>query len=128
MALPFPLSDLLVILPELILSELALGILLWATVVKREKERALAWASLTSLALTAALLPVAAHFAGASDDGVRHYVRTMDLPAHAAQMVYQQALAELAGAELAEAPAAPAPTVQPAPTRIPFLKVWARAS
>ncbi len=71
---------------------------------------------------------VAAHFAGASDDGVRHYVRTMDLPAHAAQMVYQQALAELAGAELAEAPAAPAPTVQPAPTRIPFLKVWARAS
>ncbi len=40
MALPFPLSDLLVILPELVLTELALGILLWATVVKRENERA----------------------------------------------------------------------------------------
>lgn len=64
MALPFPLSDLLVILPELVLTELALGILLWATVVKREKERFLAWASLASLAITAALIPVAASFAG----------------------------------------------------------------
>jgi NADH:ubiquinone oxidoreductase subunit 2 (chain N) len=63
-ALPFPLSDLLVILPELVLSELALGILLWAAVVKRERERALAWASLASLAVTAALVPVAVHFAG----------------------------------------------------------------
>jgi NADH-quinone oxidoreductase subunit N len=63
-ALPFPLSDLLVILPELVLSELALGILLWATVVKRERERALAWASLASLAVTAAFVPVAVHFAG----------------------------------------------------------------
>ena len=64
MALPFPLSDLLVILPELVLTELALGILLWATVVKREKERVLAWASLASLAITAALIPVAVHAAG----------------------------------------------------------------
>ncbi len=64
MALPFPLSDLLVILPELVLTELALGILLWATVVKREKERALAWASLASLAITAALIPVAVSFSG----------------------------------------------------------------
>ena len=64
MALPFPLSDLLVILPELVLTELALGILLWATVVKRENERVLAWASLASLAITAALIPVAISFAG----------------------------------------------------------------
>lgn len=72
---------------------------------------------------------VAGLFAGASDEGVRHYIRTMDLPAHQAQMVYQQALSDLAGSELAEAPApAAAPEVQPAPTRIPFLKVWARAS
>jgi len=63
-ALPFPLSDLLVILPELVLTELALGILLWATVVKRERERFLAWASLASLAVTAALIPVAVHYAG----------------------------------------------------------------
>lgn len=67
--------------------------------------------------------------AGSPDDGVRHYIRTMDLPAHQAQMVYQQALAVMAEGELAEAPA-PAPAVDPvpAPTRIPFLKVWARAS
>ncbi len=64
MALPFPLSDLLVILPELVLTELALGILLWATVVKRENERVLAWASLASLAMTAALIPVAVSFSG----------------------------------------------------------------
>ena len=64
MALPFPLSDLLVILPELVLTELALGILLWATVVKRENERVLAWASLASLAITAALIPVAVSFSG----------------------------------------------------------------
>lgn len=64
MALPFPLSDLLVILPELVLTELALGILLWATVVKRERERLLAWASLASLAVAAALVPVAVHYAG----------------------------------------------------------------
>jgi NADH-quinone oxidoreductase subunit N len=63
-ALPFPLSDLLVILPELVLTELALGILLWATVVKRENERVLAWASLASLAMTAALIPVAVSFSG----------------------------------------------------------------
>ena len=67
--------------------------------------------------------------AGAPDEGVRHYIRTMDLPAHQAQMVYQQALAAMAVGELAEAPArAPAAVPEPAPTRIPFLKVWARAS
>jgi len=55
----------------------------------------------------------------------------MDLPAHQAQMVYQQALAAMAEGELAEIPtpaAATAPVATPAPTRIPFLKVWARAS
>ena len=56
----------------------------------------------------------------------------MDLPAHQAQMVYQQALAAMADQELADAPEpvlAPTAAVSaPAPTRIPFLKVWARAS
>ena len=69
--------------------------------------------------------------AGSPDEGVRHYIRTMDLPAHQAQMVYQQALASMAEGELAELPApaaATAPVAAPAPTRIPFLKVWARAS
>ena len=68
---------------------------------------------------------------GSPDEGVRHYIRTMDLPAHQAQMVYQQALASMAEGELAELPApvaATAPVAAPAPTRIPFLKVWARAS
>jgi len=69
---------------------------------------------------------------GSSEDGVRHYIKTMDLPAHQAQMVYQQALAAMAEQELADAPEpalAPAAAVSaPAPTRIPFLKVWARAS
>lgn len=65
MAFPFPLSDLLVILPELVLTALALGILLWATVVGREGEKVLAWASLASLAVTAALIPVAVSLAGA---------------------------------------------------------------
>ncbi len=69
--------------------------------------------------------------AGSPDEGVRHYIRTMDLPAHQAQMVYQQALASMAEGELAELPtpaAATVPVAAPAPTRIPFLKVWARAS
>ncbi|TFG44836.1 MAG: hypothetical protein E4H41_06650 [Gemmatimonadales bacterium] len=67
--------------------------------------------------------------AGSSEDGVRHYIRTMDLPAHQAQMVYQQALAAMAEVEL-DAPVAQEESViaSPAPTRIPFLKVWARAS
>lgn len=65
MAFPFPLSDLLVILPELVLTTLALGILLWATVVEREREKVLAWASLASLAVTAVLIPVAVSLAGA---------------------------------------------------------------
>jgi NADH-quinone oxidoreductase subunit N len=64
-AFPFPLSDLLVILPELVLTGLALGILLWATVVRREQEKALAWASLGALALTAVLIPVAVSLSGA---------------------------------------------------------------
>ena len=66
---------------------------------------------------------------GSSEDGVRHYIRTMDLPAHQAQMVYQQALAAMAEVEL-DAPVEQAAAVvaPPAPTRIPFLKVWARAS
>ena len=41
---------------------------------------------------------------GSSEEGVRHYIRTMDLPAHQAQMVYQQALAAMAEEELAEEP------------------------
>jgi len=64
---------------------------------------------------------------GSPDEGVRHYIRTMDLPAHQAQMVYQQALAAMAEGELAELPAQE-PAAAPAPARIPFLKVWARAS
>lgn len=69
---------------------------------------------------------------GSSEEGVRHYIRTMDLPAHQAQMVYQQALAAMAEQELAEEPETSEVTapvvVVPTPTRIPFLKVWARAS
>jgi len=68
---------------------------------------------------------------GSSEEAVKHYIRTMDLPAHQAQMVYQQALATLAVDELAEPPVraeAPAMVEQPVVTRIPFLKVWARAS
>ncbi len=66
---------------------------------------------------------------GSSEEGVRHYIRTMDLSAHQAQMVYQQALAAMAEVEL-DAPMVeePVAVVEPAPTRIPFLKVWARAS
>lgn len=66
--------------------------------------------------------------AGSPDEGVRHYIRTMDLPAHQAQMVYQQALASMAEGELAEQPAPATSVAAPASTRIPFLKVWARAS
>ena len=65
---------------------------------------------------------------GSSEDGVRHYIRTMDLPAHQAQMVYQQALAAMAEVELDVPVEAEAVVAAPAPTRIPFLKVWARAS
>lgn len=77
-------------------------------------------------------IDLAAVRSGSSEDGVRHYIKTMDLPAHQAQMVYQQALAAMAEQELADAPEpalAPAAAASaPAPTRIPFLKVWARAS
>ena len=74
-------------------------------------------------------LDLAATRTGSSEEGVRHYIRTMDLPAHQAQMVYQQALAAMADHELADAPgttedSAPV-AVAPAATRIPFLKVWA---
>ena len=74
-------------------------------------------------------LDLAAVRGGSSEDGVRHYIRTMDLPAHQAQMVYQQALAAMAEGELAAPPEETStPEAQPTPTRIPFLKVWARAS
>ncbi len=74
-------------------------------------------------------LDLAAVRGGSSEDGVRHYIRTMDLPSHQAQMVYQQALAAMAEGELAAPPEeTAAPEAQPTPTRIPFLKVWARAS
>jgi len=67
--------------------------------------------------------------AGSPEENLHHYIKTMDLPAHQAQMLYQQALASLAEGELASAPiATPEPAAAPAPTRIPFLKVWARAS
>ncbi len=77
-------------------------------------------------------IDLAATRVGSSEDGVRHYIKTMDLPTHQAQMVYQQALAALAVQELADGPepavaTAPAEAV-PVSTRIPFLKVWARAS
>jgi hypothetical protein len=68
---------------------------------------------------------------GSSEEGIRHYIRTMDLPAHQAQMAYQQALAGLAEEELAQEPdwaASPPAESAPRTTRIPFLKVWARAS
>lgn len=74
---------------------------------------------------------LAAVRAGSTEDAVKHYIRTMELPSHQAQMVYQQALAALAEVELAEDPtpiAPETPAAAPAPTRIPFLKVWARAS
>ena len=98
MALPFPLSDLLVILPELVLTELALGILLWATVVKRERERVLAWASLASLAITAALIPVAVSFSGSLPraplggmftlDGLGIFLKVLTLVAAAVTILY----------------------------------------
>ncbi len=66
---------------------------------------------------------------GSSEEGIRHYIRTMDLPAHQAQMVYQQALAHMAEVELDAPVERPAAVVSsPTPSRIPFLKVWARAS
>ena len=72
---------------------------------------------------------IASRRAGSPDEGVRHYIRTMDLPAHQAQMVYQQALASMAEGELAELPAPDvAVDPAPAPAKVPFLKVWARAS
>jgi hypothetical protein len=66
---------------------------------------------------------------GSSEEGVRHYIRTMDLSAHQAQMVYQQALAAMAEVEL-DAPMVEETVAvpEPVPTRIPFLKVWSRAS
>ena len=74
-------------------------------------------------------LDLAATRTGSSEEGVRHYIRTMDLPAHQAQMVYQQALAAMAEHELADAPGPPRTPPRsrslPRPTRIPFLKVWA---
>ncbi len=76
-------------------------------------------------------IDIAATRPGSSEEGVRHYIRTMDLPTQAAQMVYQQALAAMAVDELSERPEsleAPAPVSEPTPTKIPFLKVWARAS
>ena len=76
-------------------------------------------------------MDLAAVRAGTTEEAVKHYIRTMELPAHQAQMVYQQALAARAEVELAEDPAPVAsevPVATPAPTRIPFLKVWARAS
>jgi hypothetical protein len=73
-------------------------------------------------------LDLAAVRGGSSEDGVRHYIRTMDLPSHQAQMVYQQALAAMAEVELDAPVEQPAVVAAPAPARIPFLKVWARAS
>ena len=64
MTFPFPASDLLVILPELVLTQLALGILLWATVVRKGREATLAWVSIASLAVAAVLIPVAARLSG----------------------------------------------------------------
>ena len=49
-------------------------------------------------------IDLAATRVGSSEDGVRHYIKTMDLPTHQAQMVYQQALAAMAEQELADAP------------------------
>ncbi len=66
MVMPFPLSDLLTILPELFLTEAALGLLLYGTWTRRTAEaseardRRIAWLSVASLGLTALLLAVSA--------------------------------------------------------------------
>jgi NADH-quinone oxidoreductase subunit N len=61
---PFPASDTLLILPELFLTVAGMFVLLWATLVKRERERGLAFFSIGSLAVTGILLFVSARLAG----------------------------------------------------------------
>ena len=54
--MPFPVSDLILIVPELFLTAVALGLLIYATMVSREKEGAIAWMALAALVLTGVLL------------------------------------------------------------------------
>jgi NADH-quinone oxidoreductase subunit N len=61
---PFPAGDTLLILPELFLTAAGMVILLWATVVSRERERGLAFFSIGALAVTGLLLFVSARLAG----------------------------------------------------------------
>ncbi len=56
--MPFPVSDTLLILPELFLSLISLGLLVYAAVVPREKEASIAWLSLASLVVTGVLVAV----------------------------------------------------------------------
>jgi NADH-quinone oxidoreductase subunit N len=63
-ALPFPLSDLWALLPELFLTQASLVLLVWAAWTPRAKERILARASLVTLAVTFVLLFVSADLAG----------------------------------------------------------------
>ena len=62
--MPFPLSDTLLIVPELFLTTAGLVLLIWATAVKKEGERTIALLSIASLAVTGLLLAVPAAVAG----------------------------------------------------------------
>ncbi len=62
--LPFPLSDLWTILPELFLTQAALALLVYAAIAPREKEGLIARLSLVTLAVTFVLLFVSAELAG----------------------------------------------------------------
>ncbi len=62
---PFPLTDLWALLPELFLTQASLILLLWASVLPREKEGLIARLSLVTLAVTVVLVFVSSEIAGA---------------------------------------------------------------
>ena len=62
--MPFPLSDMAVVAPELFLTLAALALLVGAAWTPREREGTLATLSVAALAVTGALLPLAASWAG----------------------------------------------------------------
>lgn len=61
---PFPLTDLWALLPELFLTQASLILLLWASVLPREKEGLIARLSLVTLAVTVVLVFVSSEMAG----------------------------------------------------------------
>ncbi|HSB35481.1 MAG TPA: proton-conducting transporter membrane subunit, partial [Thermoanaerobaculia bacterium] len=63
-ALPYSLTDLWTILPELFLTQAALGLLIFAAVTKRESEALVARLSLLTIAVTLCLLFVSASMSG----------------------------------------------------------------